>query len=113
MIKIYGIPNCDSCRKARSWLDRSNRDFGWQDLRADPPDENRLRRWIAAVGLERLVNRRSTTWRHLDEDERALAMDADSAPTLLERHPTLIKRPVIEHQGDVMVGFDESVKQAL
>jgi len=113
MIDVYGIPNCDACRKARKWLDQSARDFQWHDLREHPPGESALRRWVGKVGLERLVNRRSTTWRQLGEPERALAADADAAPALLRRHPTLIKRPVIECDGSVLVGFDEAVKKAL
>lgn len=113
MIEIYGIGNCDTCRKARKWLDQSGRDHRWHDLRADGIDESTLGRWIDLAGLEALVNRRSTTWRGLDDAERARAMDDGTAPSLLASHPTLIKRPVIDLGERVLVGFNDSVKQAL
>lgn len=112
-MNVYGIKNCDTCRKARKWLEDSGQDYRWHDLREAVPDEARLRQWVQSAGLDRLVNRRSTTWRGLDEDERARAMDPAGAPDMLARHPTLIKRPVFERDGDVLVGFDETVKQAL
>lgn len=113
MIQIYGINNCDSCRKARKWLDDSGRQYRWHDLRQDGPDEAALRGWVEAVGVKHLVNRRSTTWRGLDEGDRARAADPNTAPGLLSRYPTLIKRPVFELTNKVLVGFDESVRQAL
>lgn len=110
---IYGINNCDTCRKACKWLEASGREYDWHDLREDVPDETRLARWIGAAGVERLINRRSTTWRGLGEADRARAGNPDTAPGLLVQYPTLIKRPVIERDDRVLVGFDESVKQAL
>ncbi|MDZ7791585.1 MAG: Spx/MgsR family RNA polymerase-binding regulatory protein [Xanthomonadales bacterium] len=113
MMKVYGIGNCDSCRRARKWLEKSGRDYRWHDLRADGIDEITLREWIDSIGPESLVNRRSTTWRGLDESDRERAMDAHVAPTLLAAHPTLIKRPVFDLGECVLVGFNDSVKQAL
>lgn len=113
MIELYGIGNCDSCRKARKWLDQTGRDFHWHDLRIDGLSRGSVRDWIEAVGLERLVNRRSATWRGLSEHERAGAMDPERAPELLARHPTLVKRPVIVAGNRVWAGFDDSVMEAL
>lgn len=113
MIDIYGIGNCDTCRKARQWFDQSGRSYRWHDLRTEGIDESRLRNWIDAAGVEALVNRRSTTWRSLDDSERERAMDESAAPALLVGHPTLIKRPVFELADAVLVGFNESVKRAL
>jgi len=113
LIIIYGINNCDTCRKARRWLEESGRDYRWHDLREDGLDEARVGKWVESVGLERLVNRRSTTWRSFDEAHRTRAAEPAEAPALLLRHPTLIKRPVFELGEDVLVGFDESVKPAL
>ena len=110
---VYGIKNCDACRKARQWLETSGRDFAWRDLREDGPDESALRHWVESVGVNRLVNRRSTTWRGLGESERARAEDPQSAPQVLLEHPTLIKRPVFELDDCVLVGFDDAVKRAL
>jgi len=110
---IYGIKNCDTCRKARRWLVESGRAHTWRDLREDGPDALTLRQWIERVGVDRLVNRRSTTWRGLGESDRIRASDPDGAASLLAEHPTLIKRPVFELGDRVLVGFDDSVKQAL
>lgn len=110
---IYGISNCDTCRKALKWLDESGRDYRWHDLRRDGLDETTLGRWVESAGHERLVNRRSTTWRSLDESDRARLAEPAEALALLLRHPTLVKRPVFETEGRVLVGFDESVRQAL
>lgn len=110
---IYGIKNCDTCRKARKWLDESGREYSWHDLREAPPGETVLRRWVEVIGLECLVNRRSTTWRTLVEPDRARAGDPGLAPGLLADNPTLIKRPVFDTGDRILVGFDDTVKQAL
>lgn len=113
MVRIYGIGNCDTCRKARKWLEKSGRDYRWHDLRADGIDEPVLGKWVDSVGLEALVNRRSTTWRGLDDAERQRAMAIETAPALLASYPTLIKRPVFDLGERVLVGFNDSVKQSL
>ncbi len=113
MITLYGIGSCDTCRKARKWLEQSGRAYRWHDLRVDGIDEPTLGQWIDALGPQALVNRRSTTWRGLEDAERERAMDVDAAPGLLASHPTLIKRPVFDLGEQVLVGFNESVKRAL
>jgi len=113
IMKIYGISNCDRCRKARQWLDRSDRPHEWIDLRADGIDQATIAGWIDAVGVDVLVNRRSTTWRQLDEAERKRADSPTGAAGLLHDQPTLIKRPVIDLNGTILVGFDDGVKRAL
>jgi arsenate reductase len=104
MIVIYGLKNCDSCRKAVKLLAAGDRPFGFHDLRADgvPPDN--LSAWLTAVGWKALLNRQSTTWRQLPDAEKADLGPARAAE-LLARHPTLIKRPVVEAEGAVIVGF--------
>jgi Spx/MgsR family transcriptional regulator len=104
---LYGIPNCDSVRKARAWLDARGVTYTFHDFRKAglPPD--RLDRWMAAAGWEQLLNRKGTTWRTLEERTRAAVADADSARALMRSHPTLVKRPVIEwDDGRITVGFD-------
>ena len=110
---VYGIGSCDSCRKARKWLDQQGRNYRWHDLRADRVDPERLTRWLAQVGVETLLNRRSTTWRSLAEKDRAKVGDLPAAAELLQNFPTLIKRPVFERDGDLMVGFNASVRESL
>ncbi len=111
-MKIYGIKNCDTCRKARSWLDEQGATAEWVDLRENGVSPADLERWLDAVGPETLVNRRSTTWRQLAEDERPV-MDAEAVLPVLEVHPTLIKRPVFERDGEVRVGFTPAVRDWL
>lgn len=102
---IYGIPNCDTCRKARRWLEQNAIEHRFHDLRADGLDETTVRRWVAALGWEAMLNRRSTTWRQLPAADRN-RLDAARAVALMLAHPTLVKRPVAETDGDIRVGFD-------
>ena len=108
MIVVHGIPNCDSVRRARAWLTERGLDHRLRDLRAEPPEEAEVRRWAEAVGWERLLNRRGTTWRGLAEIERA-GVDEGGAVALLAAHPLLVKRPVIDWGTAVTVGVDERV----
>ena len=108
-VAIHGIKACDTCRKALKWLDAEGLEARWTDLREDGLDRADLERWLAAVGCEALVNRRSTTWRQLPEDQRP-AMEDDAVIPVLLAHPTLIKRPVFERGGEVRVGFTPDVR---
>jgi len=110
---IYGIRTCDTCRKALKWLAEAGYEAHWHDLREDGIDRTKLERWLAAHGPEGLVNRRSATWRGLGESERERAMDPARAAELLVEHPTLVKRPVIELKGRILVGFNATVRDAL
>ena len=112
MIEIYGLKTCDSCRKALQQLQACGAAHRFHDLRADGLPAGHLARWLDAVGWESLLNRRSTTWRALPEVEKA-GLDAVSAGRLLARHPTLIKRPVFEAAGQVIVGFAPPQQKAL
>lgn len=110
---IYGLKSCDTCRKALKWLDEHELAYRWHDLRADGVEAERLQRWLAAVGGHVLINRRSTTWRSLSAADQARAGDPEQAVALLQEHPTLIKRPVFERSGRVLVGFDATVRESL
>jgi arsenate reductase len=112
-MKVFGIKSCDSCRKARRWLDERGQAYDWHDWRADGVDRDLIQTWLDDLGPEVLVNRRSTTWRGLDEEERAAAMNAQTAAAVLLEHPTLIKRPVVAVEERVYVGFDAAVREAL
>jgi len=101
---LYGIRNCDTVKKARRWLGEHDVDYGFHDFRADGLTKAQLKRWIAAVGWETLLNRRGTTWRKLPEAERN-GITAARAERLMLAEPTLIKRPVLEVAGSVLVGF--------
>ena len=112
-MNVYGIKACDTCRKARKWLDEQGKSYQWHDLREDGLDAALIRRWLDALGPEALVNRRSTTWRNLDPAVRDRAMKADSAAAVLLAHPTLIKRPVFDLGDQVLIGFNAPVREVL
>jgi arsenate reductase len=111
MIELVGLKNCDSCRTASRWLDGEDIAFRFRDIRESPPSAKELKTWLAAVGADRLVNRRSTTWRKLSDADRGRA-ETTQVAALLSANPTLIKRPVIIKDSQVMVGFDTSTQSA-
>jgi len=92
MIAVYGIKNCDSCRKALRWLDGHAVAHVFHDLRAEPVSREQLAHWLASPFAEQLVNRRSTTWRTLTGAQKA--SEGEQLLSLLAAHPTLVKRPV-------------------
>ena len=112
-MQLYGIPNCDTVKKARTWLDAQGRAFVFHDYKKQGVPADRLDAWIAAVGWEVLVNRQGTTWRKLDDATKAGVHDAASAKALMLAQASVIKRPVVEQDGQVLlVGFDEGKARA-
>ena len=105
MTTLYGIRNCDTVKKARKWLDTHGVDYRFHDFRADGLEATKLDAWIRAVGWEALLNRRGTTWRRLPEDVRD-GIDEKHVAALMLEQPTLIRRPVVAHGKQVLVGFD-------
>jgi len=112
MITVYGLKNCDTCRKARQWLDGQGIAHRFHDLRADGLDETTVAGWVTELGYETLLNTRGTTWRGLPEAARA-NVDAAKATRLMHAHPALIKRPVFDLGGKRLVGFTDAVKKAV
>lgn len=112
MIVVNGLKSCDTCRKARVWLTDEGIEHRFHDLRVDGMEADQLRRWLKAVGAERLVNKRGTTWRGLTERERAVTSE-DEIVALLLAHPAIVKRPVFEIGDAVLVGFDDAARSAL
>ena len=107
-ITLYGIPNCDTVKRARTWLAEHAVDAQFHDFKKQGVPEPALERWLAELGWQALVNRRGTTWRRLDDATRAAVVDAPSAHAALMANPSLIKRPVVDWGGPVglSVGFD-------
>lgn len=105
MIHLYGIPNCDTVKKARVWLDGQGKAYTFHDYKKEGADPARIAGWIAAAGLDLVVNRKGTTFRALSDEDKAKAADAATAPALLAANPSIIKRPIIEHAGGLLVGF--------
>ncbi len=111
---VYGIPNCNTVKKARTWLDDQGQAHQFHDYKKQGVPADRLDAWIAAVGWEKLVNRQGTTWRQLDEATKAAVVDAASARALMLDKASVIKRPVIEREGGVLaVGFDAKAQAAV
>ncbi|MBC6428455.1 MAG: ArsC family reductase [Cellvibrionales bacterium] len=102
---LYGIPNCDSVKKARKWLTATGIDYQFIDFRKDGIDRRQLADWIKHAGLEKVLNRRGTTWRKLSESQRAL-QSTEQALDLLCAKPTLIKRPVLIRGDQLQIGFN-------
>jgi len=107
MIHLYGIPNCDTVKKARTWLGAQGHAYTFHDYKKEGADPERIAAWIAAAGLDLVVNRKGTTFRALSDADKALAADSHTAAALLVQHPSIIKRPVAEYPGGVLVGFKE------
>ena len=105
MITLYGIPNCDTVKKARAWLDGRGIEYAFHDYKKASADPAKLREWVAAKGWETVLNRRGTTFRKLPDADKA-EIDAAKAVALMRAHPSTIKRPLVEHQGGLLVGFD-------
>ena len=110
-LTVYGIPNCDTVKKARTWLADQGIDFRFHDLRKDGLDRATVETWLEYVPADKLLNRRGTTWRKLPEAEQARA-DSDLAGLLVD-HPSLIKRPVIVGGASILVGFTPAEREAL
>jgi arsenate reductase len=111
MIELYGIPNCDTVKKARAWLEANGVDYTFHDYKKEGADPARLAAWGEALGWEALLNRRGTTFRALSEADKA-DIDRAKALRLMVANPSLIKRPVIEHAGGVLAGFDAGAWEA-
>jgi Spx/MgsR family transcriptional regulator len=101
---LYGIRSCDSCRKARQWLEANTIAYRYHDLRDDGLDTSLLDRWTGRMDWESFLNKRSLTWRKIPEVDRAGMTRARAMSTMLE-FPTLIKRPVLECDQFIAVGF--------
>lgn len=108
MIKMYGIANCSTVKKARAWLDVRGIAYEFVDFKKMPPTREQLARWCAVLGIDAVVNTRGTTWRSLDGEEQARAQTESGAMAVLLAHPSAIKRPVVEHGGNLLIGFDET-----
>ncbi|MHB8950340.1 MAG: ArsC family reductase [Rhodoferax sp.] len=108
-VTVFGIANCDTVKKARTWLSAHGVSYEFHDFKKQGVPVDQLPRWIAAEGWEPLVNRKGTTWRKLNDASRAAVLDAASASALMAAQPSVIKRPVVAWpSGHVTVGFDEA-----
>jgi len=103
-VTIYGIKNCDTMKKARAWLDAHGIAYAFHDYKVEGIDQAQLKAWVREVGWETLLNRKGTTFRNLPESDKE-ALGEDKAIALMLAHPNIIKRPVLEGAGSLLVGF--------
>jgi arsenate reductase len=104
---LYGIKNCDTVKKARNWLTGHEVDYQFHDFREQGIQREVVTAWVSQLGWETVLNKRSTSWKQLDEASRA-AMDTNSAIDHIVANPTLVKRPLLDRDGRFSVGFNSS-----
>ena len=104
-ITLYGIPNCDTVKKARTWLADNGHDFTFHDFKKQGLTRELVEGWLKDLDWETLVNRKGMTWRNLPDERKASITDNDSAIALMLENPSVIKRPVLVGQGPVSAGF--------
>lgn len=112
-MKVWGLKNCDTCRKALKWMDENGVSYTFADVRKDGLTEADVKRWAGDAGTDTLLNRRGTTWRGLSDADKASAETEMGAVALMAAHPALIKRPVFDDGERVLVGFTKDVQDAL
>ena len=109
---IYGISNCDSVKKAKNWLDSRNIDYKFHDFRKQGLEPETIKDWLTQIAWDKLLNKRSTTWRNLDAKIQQ-SVNAENIIQLLVENPTLIKRPVLKVNGIINVGFNVDTYEGL
>lgn len=111
MHKLYGIKNCDTVKKTRKWLEQNAIDYQFHDYRCDGLDLALLEYFEAALGWKQMLNRRSTSWRQLTEADKTDLSKTKALQLMLE-YPTLIKRPILDTNDEMLIGFSASEYQA-
>ncbi|WP_072382893.1 arsenate reductase [Novosphingobium sp. NDB2Meth1] len=106
-LTMFGIANCDTVKKARLWLDARGIAYTFHDYKKQGADPVKIAAWIAAAGRDKVVNRAGTTFRKLSEADQA-ALAGEGAPAVLAANTSVIKRPIVEHPGGLLVGFKEA-----
>ncbi len=104
-ITLYGIPNCDTVKKARTWLGEHDHEFVFHDFKKQGLPPEVAAGWLEQLDWETLVNRKGTTWRKLSDEQRAAVVDKPSALALMLENPSVVKRPVLDRDGQLAVGF--------
>ncbi len=112
MITLYGIPNCNTVKKARDWLTANNIEFQFHNFKKDGLEQATLEQWVNSLGWEILLNKRGTTWRKLSDDMKA-DIDQAKAISIMLDNSSIIKRPVLDIDGDFHVGFKDEQYQAI
>jgi Spx/MgsR family transcriptional regulator len=106
---VYGIPNCDTVKKALTWLKANKIDFQFHDFKKEGISAKKLKEWDKKAGYEKFLNKKSTVWKEVDDKTKAAITSAEGALALLQEKTSIIKRPVIEDGKFLFFGFDEKV----
>lgn len=110
MVIVYGIPNCDVVKKSTTWLKNNNVDFDFHNYKTEGISDTKLKEWLKELPMEKLLNKRSTTWKELSPNQQAAADSEAGAIKLMQEHNSLIKRPLVEWpDGSRTAGFDEKI----
>ena len=104
-VTVFGIPNCDTIKKARAWLEQHGIAYHFHDYKKSGVDADKLAAWIAQFGGEKVLNRAGTTFKKLPDDVKA-ALDATNAAGIMLENPSAIKRPIVEYDGGALLGFN-------
>lgn len=110
-LEFYGIPNCDTVKKARLWLDAQGIGYTFHDYKKVGADKAKLEAWVAQAGWEKVLNRAGTTFRKLPDEDKA-DIDGAKAVAIMQANPSCIKRPVVEYPGGLLVGFKQAEWEA-
>jgi arsenate reductase (glutaredoxin) len=108
MIKMYGIPNCDIIKKAGVWLTKHNIPFELHDYKKQGISAEKLKEWSKLKGWETIFNKRSTTWKEIMNAYEGIVNNQAEAIQIMQQHTSIIKRPVIEVNNEIIVGYDET-----
>jgi arsenate reductase len=113
MIELYGIPNCNQVKNARTWLDAHGMPYVFHDFKKSSISNEQIQTWLRDVAWDSLVNRKGTTWRALSDERKAAIQDAQSATALMIESPSIIKRPVLVTGNITHVGFSDALYQQI
>jgi arsenate reductase len=108
MIKVYGIPNCDTIKKTQEWLNKNKVAYEFHDYKKEGITASKLKEWIKLVGWETLFNKKSSTWKKLKDETGQEVTTATEAIKIMQANNSIIKRPVVEQTGSIIVGFSEA-----
>lgn len=120
-IRLFGIPNCDTVKKARTWLEQQAIPFEFHNFKKDGLTQAQVEVWLQKIELDTVINRKGTTWRALSDEQKSHANDRDYAIALILENPSLVKRPVLQINGSealhpvlhVGVGFNDQQYQTI
>ncbi|SHM86712.1 ArsC family reductase [Roseibium suaedae] len=105
-MKVYGIKNCDTVKKARKFLEEAGVAYSFHDYKKDGVDAEKLRQFVSEFGWEMVLNRKGTTWRKLDDETQDGVTNAETAIEVMLEHPSTIKRPIAEGKNKILLGYD-------